>query len=166
MSTYGVTSTSPLSDLDDDPEVLAQQFFQSIWNDVTCGIAQSAIAFGYEPDDGTRKQYIVKFEENFSDITHPDLPEMYSCYDILMDAKISEKSGKIYKTEQHIGRGRYKIRKYIERVVSQNNRNGMPSQKIKHLTLVGSRNIPEPERTDIHSALVTFFMRVYKVTTV
>ncbi|HJX79133.1 hypothetical protein [Glutamicibacter sp.] len=166
MSTYGVTSTVPLSDLDEDPEVLAETFFKTVWNDVTCGIAQADIDFGYEPNNATRKQYTVKFEENFTDITHPDIIDKYSCYDILMDAKISEKSGKIYKTGQHAGRGRYKIRKYIERVVSQNNRTGMPTQKIKHLYLVGSRNVPEPERTDIHSALVTFFMRVYKVTTI
>jgi hypothetical protein len=166
MSTYGVTSTFPLADLDEDPEILATQFFMSVWNDVTCGIAQADIDFGYEPDINNRKKYTVKFEENFTDISHPDLPDKYSIHDILMDAKISEYSGKKYKTLQHVGGGRYKIRKYIERVVSQNNRTGMPSQKIKHLYLVGARNIPEPERMDIHSAIVTFFMRVFKVTTV
>lgn len=166
MSTYGVTSTVPLSDLDNDFEVLAQEFFMSIWNDTHAGIAQADIDFGYEPNDGTRKKYSVKFEEVITDISHPDLVEKYSRYDCVMDCKISERTGKIYKTSQHAGGGRGKIRRYVERVVNQNNRSGMPTQKIKHLDLLGSRNTPEPERSDIHSATVTFGMNVFKVTTI
>lgn len=165
-SDYGVTSTVPLSDLVNDFEVLAQEFFMSIWDDVKCGIAQTAIDFGYEPEDASRKKYTVKFEEVITDITHPDFIEKYSRYDCVMDCKISERTGKIYKTSQHAGAGRFKIRRYVERVVNQNNRSGMPTQKIKHLDLLSSRNTPEPERTDIHSAVVTFGMNVFKVTTV
>src|ERR1044071_5923105 len=170
-SNYGITSTNPLSDLDDDPEVLAQEFFKSIWDDTLCGIAQADIDFGYEQDNNNRKKYSVKFEENFTDIAHPDLPDKYSQYDIVMDCNISEYTGRIYKTEHHAaasgrGGGRYKLRKYVERVINQNNRSGMPTQKIKHLYLVGSRNVPEPERVDIHSAVVTFIMRLWKVTLV
>ena len=165
-SDYGVTSTFPLSDIDDDPEILATQFFMNIWDDTKCGIAKADIDFGYEPDQNTRKKYSVKFEELITDVTHPDFPDMYSRNEIFMDCKITEKSGKLYKTLQHAGHGRYKIRRYVERVVNQNNRGGMPSQKIKHLYLVGGRNLPEPERVDYHSAVVTFIMQVFKVSTV
>ena len=173
MSTYGISGTGgPLPDLDDDPEVLAQEFFISVWNDLTAGIDAADIDFGYEPGDtGSTKRYTVKFEENFTDIAHPDMPDKYSQYDIVMDCRITEKTGTIYKTSQHAaasgrGGGRFKLRKYVERVIHQNNRTGMPAQRIKHLYLVGSRNTPEPERTDFHSAVVTFIMRLWKVSTI
>lgn len=165
-SDYGITSTVPLSDLDDDPEILATQFFMAIWDDTKCGIAKNDIDFGYEPEEQSRKKYTVKFEEVVTDILSPDIIEKLSSYEIMMDCKISERTGRLYKTLQHIGHGRYKIRKYVERVIKQNNRTGMPSQKIKHLYLVGGRNTPEPERSDIHSATVTFIMQTFKVTTV
>ena len=168
MSTYGVTSTNPLEDNTEEYEVIAQNFFISVWNDLTCGIAASEIDFGYEPNQEGRKRYTVKFEENFTDMNTPDLAGKYDAIDVIMDAKITERGGKMYKTSQFAGSGRGMIRRYIERVVKQNSRTGIttPGQRIKHLYNLGARNVPEPERQDLHSAIVTFRMQLFKVTTV
>jgi hypothetical protein len=169
MSTYGVTSTSPLEDLPDDPELLFQQFLQDNWNDLTAGINKVDIDFGYEPDQIQRKKYIVKVEENFTDHKAPDLGDRYDEESIILDVKIWEKKVKVYKNTQMSGSGRYKIRKYIKRLIKQNCRDGITiggKRFIKHFYLITSRNTPEPERQDWHSAVVTFSMKTWIVSTV
>lgn len=162
MSTYGISGTSPLTDLSDDPEVLFTEFLKTNWNDTIAGVEIDKIDVGYEPDMGTKKRYIIKIEEAFTKHTGIDFPDKITQYDMIMDCHIWERDVKRYKTTA--GSVRWKIRNYIERFI-KTNINGMHNIGIKHLYLVDAKNIPEPEREDWHHAVVTFRMLTFKVNT-
>ena len=160
MSTYGVSSTSPLSDLDDDPEVLFQNFLIAQWNNTTAGINKTDINFGYEPDQNTTKSLVIKVEESFTDLNTIDLGDRYTQYDAVLDVKIWERNSKWYKTTPNTRR--FALRKYITRFIKTHSRTG-DSGKLKHFYLLGSRNIGESERTDWHLTIVTFRAQTWVV---
>src|SRR5580765_212095 len=163
MSTYGVSSSVPLSDLDDDPEILFHNFLIANWNDMIAGIAAADINFGYEPDQNSTKPLLVKVEENFTDHTEINLGGSYDQNDIIMDVHIWERDSSWYTTKP--GTNRFKIRKYIERFIMQHRQNG-DNNKLKHFMLMGSQNVREPERTDWHHSIVTFRIQLWKVSTI
>lgn len=158
MVDYIVTTVG--GDLPDDPEILFQEFLKTNWDDGIAGILKANIDFGYEPDANSISPYIVKIEENFTDVTGIDITDRYDEHSMVMDCKIWERDSTRYRTTANTGR--YKLRRYIEKFIKIN-RNNMTSEKIKHLYLLGSRNIPEPQRVDWHYCIVTFRMVTYKV---
>lgn len=160
MSTYGISGTSPLQDLSDDPEVLFTNKLKTLWDDSVAGVAKNNIDFGYEPDQNSTKGFIIKIEENFTDIAGIDLADRYNQFDIYMDAHIWERDTTTHITGKS-GRNLYKMKRYVERFIIQNCNSLQP--EIKHVYLLTSRNVREPERQDWHHAVVTFRMVTWKV---
>jgi len=163
MSTYGIWNGIDLQDLSDDPEIIFQNFLQSNWSNTISGINVDTVGFGYEPDLQSTKGLLVKIEESFTDINELNLGGSYDQYDFVMNVHVWERDSKRYKTMANTRR--YKVRKYIERFIKINKRGGIPAERIKHLYLLGSQNIREPERTDWHHAVITFGMVTWKVDT-
>lgn len=160
MSSYRITSTA--SDLSDEPEVLFTNFLKTGWNDIASGVNQVNIDWGYEPGDG-QNPFIIKIEENFTDVTGIDITDRYDQHDFIMDCHIWMHDSKKKTTLGYSGFVNYlfRMRKYVESFIKIN-RNGMQPE-IKHLYLIGGRNVREPERTDWHHAVVTFRMCTFKV---
>lgn len=169
MSTYGISgSGSLLPDIDKDPEVIFTNFLISVWDDTVSGVKKANIGFGYEPELGSTKPFIIKVEENFTDIEGMDLIDKYSRYDFVLDCNIWHMDSKKKNNLGYFGFVDYRflMRRYVERLIKQNNRTGIPSERIKHLYLIFARNVAEPERQDWHRAIVTFRMQTFKVTTI
>jgi hypothetical protein len=169
MSTYGVTgSGSLLPDIDKDPEVIFTNFLIAQWDDIISGVKKENIDFGYEPQAGSTKPFVIKIEENFTDIEGLDLIDKYSRFDFVLDCNIWHLDSKKKTTIGYDGfiDYRFLMRRYVERLIKQNNRTGVPSERIKHLNLVFARNVSEPEHQDWHRAIVTFRMETFKVTTI
>ena len=168
MSTYGVSgSGSLLPDLPDDPEVIFTDFLKANWNDVTAGVALADIDFGFEPEAGNTQRYIIKVEEANEDAFCPDLPDKYTQTEFYMNCHVWERDTTVFQTTA--GMARWKMRAFIKRLIKQNNRNGISisgNRYIKHLYYLGGGNVPEPERTDWHHAVVSFKMVTWIVTTI
>lgn len=167
MSTYGVTGTSPLADLPDDPEVIFTDFLKANWDDVISGVPLAEIDFGFEPDAGNTQRYIIKVEELNEDAFSPDLVDKYTQTEFYMNCHVWERAGDIFQTTA--GMTRWKLRRFIKRLIKQNCRNGISisgNRYIKHLYYIGGGNTPEPERRDWHHAIVVFKMVTWIVTTV
>jgi hypothetical protein len=163
---YGISgSGSLLPDLDYDPEVIFTNFLISVWDDTVSGVKKENIGFGYEPGEDSTKAFIIKVEENFTDIEGMDLVDKYSKYDFVMDCNIWMHDSKKKTTLGYTGFVDYRflMRRYIERLIKQNCRTGVPSERIKHFYLIFARNVAEPERQDWHRALITFRMETFKV---
>lgn len=160
MSDYVLSGGGP--DITSDPEVVFTNYLIANWNDVLAGVKKENIDFGYEPGTGT-KPFIIKIEENFTDMVSIDITDRYDEYTNVMDAKIWMMDSKYKTTLGYDGfiDYRYRMRSYLERFIKMN-RNAISSTGIKELHLAGARNIPEPERQDWHYAVVTFTMVRWK----
>jgi len=169
MSTYGVTGAgSLLPDLDYDPEVIFTNFLINNWDDTVSGVKKVNIGFGYEPGEDTTTPFIIKVEENFTDIDGIDLTDRISKFDYVMDCNIWHHDSQKKTTLGYTGFVDYRwlMRRYIMRLIKQNNRVGIPSERIKHLYPIFEGNISEPERQDWHRAKITFRMITFKATTI
>ena len=167
MSSYGVTSTSPLTDIPDDPEVIFTDFLVAQWNDVIAGVPLAEIDFGYEPDVNSTKRYIIKLEELNEDTFSPDLPDKYTQEEFYLNCHIWERDSSIHKTTS--GMTRWKLRRYVQRVIKQNCRDGISvggMRFIKHMYLIGAGNIPEQQMVDWHHTVILFKMVTWVVTTI
>lgn len=167
MSTYGISGTSPLQDLPDDPEVIFETFLKTNWNDSQAGVNLADIDFGFEPDAGNTKQYIIKIEEVDNEDYAPDLVDKYTQNEYYMNCHIWERDMTVFQTTA--GMKKWKMRAHVKRLIKQNCRDGISvggTRFIKHLYLLGGGNAPEPERTDWHHTIVTFKMVTWTVTTV
>jgi hypothetical protein len=164
---YGISGAgSLLPDLSNDPEVIFTNFLINIWDDLVSGVKKANIGFGYEPNEDTTTPFIIKAEENFTNIEGLDLIDKYSRFSFMMDCHIWMHDSQKKTTLGYSGFVDYRflMRRYIERLIKQNCRTGVPSERIKHFYLVIARNVPEPERMDWHHAIVTFRMETFKVT--
>ena len=167
MSTYGVTGTSPLSDLPDDPEVIFTDFLKANWNDTIAGVALADIDFGFQPEGGNTQRYIITVEENTEDAFNPDLVDKYTQTEFYLNVNIWERDAEVFQTTA--GMARWKMRAFIKRLIKQNCRNGISisgNRYIKHLYYLGGGNVPEPERQDWHHAVITLKMVTWIVTTI
>jgi hypothetical protein len=160
MSSYVVTSSA--TDLLEDPEILLTNFLKNNWSDITSGVKLVNIDFGIEPGDGT-KPFIIKVEENFTDINGIDIADHMDQFDFIMDVHIWALDSKKKSTLGYTGYVdyRWKMRLHIERLAKLK-RNDMVADGIKHLYRVGAQNIREAERTDWHHAIVTVRMQTFK----
>lgn len=166
MSTYGISgSGSLLDDIDKDPEVIFTNFLIDNWDDIIAGVKKENIGFGYEPEVGSTKPFLIKVEENFTDIEGLDLIDKYSRFDFVLDCNIWHLDSK---KKNNLGYDgfidyRFLMRRYVERLIKQNCRTGVPSERIKHLYPIFARNVAEPDRQDWHRAIVTLRMQTFKV---
>jgi hypothetical protein len=165
---YGVMGSGSLLPDIDDPEVIFTRFLISVWNDIVSGVKKANIGFGYEPGEDTTTPFVIKIEENFNDIDGMDLNDRVSKFDFVMDCNIWMHDSQKKTTLGYTGFVDYRnlMRNYIERLIKQNNRTGIPSERIKHLYLIFAGNIAEPERQDWHRAKITFRMVTFKATTI
>ncbi|WP_411753301.1 hypothetical protein [Serratia sp. (in: enterobacteria)] len=162
---YGVSgSGSLLPDIPDDPEVLFTNFLMAIWDDTVSGVPKAEINFGYEPDINTTERYVIKIEEIDNEDFSPDLADRYTQDEFYMNCHIWERDASIHSTTA--GMARWKMRRYIKRVIKQNCRTGIVvggNRYIKHLYLIGGGNVPEPEQTDWHHTVIVFKMVTWLV---
>lgn len=168
---YGISGLGTgtlLPDIDKDPEVIFTNFLINVWDDLVSGVKKENIGFGYEPNEDSTTPFIIKVEENFTDIEGLDLVDKYSRFDFVLDCNIWHHDSQKKTTLGYTGfiDYRFLMRRYIEQLIKQNCRTGVPSERIKHLYLIFARNVPEPERQDWHRATVTLRMQTFKVTTI